>query len=204
MFTGIVEGTGEVVAFAPPDLTLRVPFAVPPVGASVAVNGVCLTVSTRSKGRFTTQAMEETLSRTNLGQLRPGSRVNLERAMAASARLDGHIVQGHVDATAVLQDVEERPNSHLLTLQVPKRYAPYLVDKGSVTLDGISLTVVKARTSGKFTVSIIPLTWEKTNLHTRRPGDRLNFEADIMAKTMARLMAPYITRLEKLLKEGGA
>ncbi len=197
MFTGIIEGTGIVRGFEAPDLILQLPFACPPVGSSVAVNGVCLTVKKRAGRTMTTQVMEETLCRTNLGALTEGDGVNVERAMTAGQRLDGHIVQGHVDTTATLLGIEERPHSHLLWLKAPKSAAPCLVEKGSVTLDGISLTLVNAQASGRFSVSIIPHTWEITNLHTRQPGDRLNLELDILAKLLKRLAEPYLKRLGK-------
>lgn len=190
MFTGIVEELGTVqtagsrlsigCARVLEDLT---------VGASIAVNGVCLTaIEVRPEG-FSADLAPETLDRSNLGDLKPGDGVNLERPLTLAARLSGHIMQGHVDATAVLQSLRalEDGNWELL-LQVPKALDRYLVFKGSIAIDGISLTIADV-TDGLVRVAIIPHTYAVTNLAKRQPGDRLNIECDMLAKHVEKLLA---------------
>jgi riboflavin synthase len=190
MFTGIVEELGTVetagsrlsigCARVLEDLT---------IGASIAVNGVCLTaIEVRSDG-FSADLAPETLDRSNLGDLKPGDGVNLERPLTLAARLSGHIMQGHVDATAVLQSLRalEDGNWELL-LQVPKALDRYLVFKGSIAIDGISLTIADV-TDGLVRVAIIPHTYKVTNLAKRQPGDRLNIECDMLAKHVEKLLA---------------
>jgi riboflavin synthase len=200
MFTGIIEQAGEVktVRVSPEGARLEVaagPLAAGVrIGDSVAVNGACLTVVRLEGERLSFDAVNETLRRTNLGALSPGERVNLERPLAAGGRLDGHIVQGHVDAVAALAGVSEEGDSRRLRFQAPEDLLRFVVEKGSIAVDGISLTV--AAVGGDwFEVVIIPHTWEVTNLGARRPGDRVNLEVDILAKYVARLLQPHLAHL---------
>lgn len=204
MFTGIVEAVGKVAALESRGeltcLQIEAPSIVDGVklGDSIAVNGACLTVAAGAAGvaageggtlRF--EAVRETLDKTNLGDLRAGSRVNLERAMRSDGRLDGHIVQGHVDGVGRVQELRREGDDVRLFVECGPEVASVLVDKGSVTVDGVSLTVVGARDDG-FDVALIPHTLQETTLGERRPGDRVNLEADILGK--------YVKRyLEKIL-----
>jgi riboflavin synthase len=199
VFTGIVEELGTVESMEEQGdavrLTVRGPLVVDDaeLGDSIAVNGVCLTVAERAEDRFTADVMRETLLRTGLGALAPGARVNLERAVTASTRLGGHIVQGHVDDTGTV--VARTPSEHweVVEISFPERLAPYLVEKGSVTVDGISLTVVAVDDSrGLFSVSLIPETLARTTLGFRRPGDTVNLEVDVIAKYVERMLGPRI------------
>jgi riboflavin synthase len=156
------------------------------VGESVAVNGVCLTVTPDNRYlRF--DLSPETLERSSLGDLAEGATVNLERAMAANGRFGGHVVQGHVDATGTVVSVTPADNASIYRFQVPPEYDRYLIDKGSVTIEGISLTVVKPE-NGAFDTWIIPHTLQETNLGQKRPGDRVNLEFDVLAKYVERLL----------------
>jgi riboflavin synthase len=199
MFTGIVEELGTVEALERQSdavrLTVRAGRVLEDValGDSIAVNGVCLTVvstgSTDAGGGttdlWTADVMAETLARTGLGALAPGDRVNLERAVTAGARLGGHLVQGHVDAVGRV--VRRDPGEHwdVVTVEMPRELAPYLVDKGSITVDGVSLTVVGAGETS-FTVSLIPETLRRTTLGFRAPGEVVNLEVDVIGKYVAR------------------
>lgn len=186
MFTGIVEKTGRIegVERNEDGVRLRVgaPF-VPERGASVAVNGACLTAerTEADEGWFEVFVSEETAQKTWLGALEEGDGVNLERAMPADGRFDGHIVQGHVDTTTRITDVRQVGEDWEFFFEVPDGYERYVVEKGSVTLDGISLTVAEIDGDG-FSVAIIPETYEVTNLSDKESGDPVNFEADIVAK----------------------
>ncbi|NNG41236.1 riboflavin synthase [Flexivirga sp. ID2601S] len=194
MFTGIVEelGTIESLELQGDSATLRV--AARTVledaehGASIAVNGVCLTVVDFDDTHFGVDVMAETLDRSSLGSLRPGAPVNLERAMRADGRLGGHIVQGHVDGTAALVSRTEREHWTEVVFALPTSLAPYVVEKGSVALDGVSLTVA-AVTADTFTVCLIPTTLALTTLGSREPGDVVNVEVDVLAKYVERLVA---------------
>lgn len=193
MFTGIVEELGEVVAVE--ELTdasrfrLRGPLVTQDArhGDSIAVNGVCLTVVDTADGEFTADVMAETLKRSSLGALVPGSRVNLERPMELGGRLGGHLVQGHVDGTGAI--LERTPGEHweIVRISLPPALARYVVEKGSITVDGISLTVVEAAAE-YFTVSLIPTTLALTTLGTKQVGDPVNLEVDVIAKYVERLM----------------
>jgi len=199
VFTGIIEELGEVVAIETlPDaarFTLRGPAVTADAvhGASIAVNGVCLTVvdetgaDSLARGQFTADVMAESLDRSSLGDLRPGDRVNLERPMVAGGRFGGHIVQGHVDGTGTV--LERTPSEHweLVRVSLPAALARYVVEKGSVTVDGISLTV-SAITDADFTVSLIPATLAQTTLGIKQPGARVNLEVDVIAKYTERLL----------------
>lgn len=198
MFTGIVECCGEVLAVEARGgvrrLTVRAPgFGRLPVGSSVAVNGVCLTVVDAAEDAFSVEAVPETLRRTNLGELAPGSPVNLERAARIGDRLDGHLVTGHVDATGVIEALDPDPADHevrWLRVHAPADVMRYVVPKGSIAVDGISLTVVAAE-GAALTATIVPHTWRVTNLRYRRPGDRVNLEADLIGKYVARWLEAY-------------
>ena len=158
-------------------------------GDSVALNGVCLTACAVHDRGFQAQAIEETLKRTSLGSLSAGARLNLELALRAQDRLGGHIVQGHVDGTVTLSGVEERGLGRVLSFSMPTGLERYLVHKGSVAVNGVSLTVSSLQDQG-FSVSLIPETLNRTNLGDLRPGDRANLEVDILAKHVERLMQP--------------
>ena len=198
MFTGIVEELGEVtgrdVLADAARLSIRGPVVTADAdhGDSIAVNGVCLTVvELLGDGQFSADVMAETLDRSNLGGLQPGSRVNLERAAAVNSRLGGHIVQGHVDATG--QVVSRSPSEHweVVRIEVPEAVARYVVEKGSITVDGISLTVsgLGAEPRDWFEVSLIPTTRELTTLGSAPVGTRVNLEVDVIAKYVERLMS---------------
>ncbi len=190
MFTGIVEELGTVVSRSGPRLVLGCSTVLDDVelGASIAVNGCCLTVVEWSveEGWFAAEVTEESYARTQLGDLGPGDRVNLERPVRLQDRLGGHLVQGHVDAVGEI--VEPAPD---LKVRIPDDLHPYLVEKGSVTVDGISLTVVEPADDG-FTVAIIPHTAEVTTLGHKGVGDRVNIEVDVMAKYAERLLAGHL------------
>lgn len=199
MFTGIVERCGTVRAVEPVAGRIRLTVDVPGwprlrTGASVAVNGVCLTVVAAEPGAFAVEAVPETLARTNLGALRPGDPVNLERAARLGGRLDGHLVTGHVDATgevAALDPDPADPGVRWLRVRAPAPVLRYVVPKGSIAVDGISLTVVDCDAEG-FSVTVVPHTWQVTNLRFRRPGDRVNLEADLIGKYVERLLAAHL------------
>ncbi|HYF74639.1 MAG TPA: riboflavin synthase [Nocardioides sp.] len=194
MFTGIVEELGTVAAVEDQGDAIRLTIHAATVledaglGDSIAVNGCCLTVAARDGDTWTADVMQETLDKTSLYGVRPGDRVNLERAVTADKRLGGHIVQGHVDGVGTV--VSRTPSEHweVVEIQMPPELGRYLVDKGSITVDGVSLTVVEAR-DDTFTVSLIPETLARTTLGTRQPGERVNLEADILAKHVERLLA---------------
>lgn len=193
MFTGIIEELGVVEGIEDQGdavrLTVRGPHvtADAALGDSISVNGCCLTVAQRDGSTFTADVMRETLDKTSLGALEAGGRVNLERAVTAATRLGGHIVQGHVDGTGTI--VARTPSEHweVVEITLPGALARYLVDKGSVTVDGVSLTVVSAGEQ-TFTVSLIPETLARTTLGTKVPGDPVNLEVDVIAKYVERLL----------------
>jgi len=196
MFTGIVEELGTVEAIEDQGdavrLSVRGPLVVSDAGAgdSIAVNGCCLTVVTHDDEVFTADVMRETLEKTSLGAFRPGTRVNLERAVTAEKRLGGHIVQGHVDGTGEI--LSRAPSEHweVVAIALPDGMGRYLVDKGSITVDGVSLTVVDA-TDDSFTVSLIPETLARTTLGLKQPGDTVNLEVDVIAKHVEKLVRAY-------------
>jgi len=191
MFTGIVQAVGRVQSIDGGVLLLTPPEDFAPdgfdLGESIAVNGCCLTV-VRQDGNLKFELSPETMARTSLGDLANGSLVNLERAMLPTDRFGGHIVQGHVDATGVLLSITPSDNSTVYRFQAPLEYDRYLIDKGSVTVDGISLTVVNPK-EGDFTVWIIPHTLQETNLISRSPGDRVNLEFDVIARYVEKMMS---------------
>jgi riboflavin synthase len=193
MFTGIVEELGEVAAIEGGEdsarLTVRGPLVTGDAtrGASIAVNGVCLTVVSHGDGEFTVDVMAETLRRSSLGALRPGARVNLERAMASGGRFGGHVVQGHVDGTAQVLDRTPGDRWELVRFSLPEDLSRYVVEKGSITVDGVSLTVAAVDDSS-FTVSLIPTTLDLTTLGHKGVGDPVNLEVDVLAKYVERLL----------------
>ncbi len=208
MFTGIIEELGTVTGIEDQGDAIRLTIGAATVladaglGDSLAVNGCCLTVSgiqvspadggldvgTRTAARFTADVMRETLDKTGIGGLVVGDRVNLERAVTAQTRLGGHLVQGHVDATGAI--ARRTPSAHweLVEIEAPKSLLRYLVPKGSITVDGTSLTVVDVLADG-FTVSLIPETLARTTLGFRQPGDRVNLEVDVIAKYVEKMVA---------------
>ncbi len=196
MFTGIVEELGVVETVDEQGdavrLTVRGPHVVVDAGLgdSIAVNGCCLTVAERDQETFTADVMRETLLKTSLGALEPGARVNLERAVTAAKRLGGHIVQGHVDGTGSVLRREPSEHWEVVTVSLPREIARYLVPKGSITVDGISLTVVDVIDGEEpsFTVSLIPETLARTTLGFKQPGDPVNLEVDVIAKYVERLL----------------
>lgn len=196
MFSGIIETMATIVAIEKDqeNVNFTLSSSIAPQlkpAESLAHNGVCLTVVTVDGNTYTTTAMRETLQKTNLGDLHIGDEVNVERPLAVSARLDGHIVQGHVDETAVCTNVEDAEGSYIYTFEYPlnremARKGYFCVDKGSVTVNGVSLTVCNP-TDNTFQVNIIPFTYEHTNFHAIKPGTRVNIEFDILGKLVSRL-----------------
>lgn len=189
MFTGIVEEVGYVAKISDKAMTVRASKVLEDVklGDSIAVNGACLTSVDFSKSEFSVDLSPETMRRTSLGQLSVGGPVNLERALLAGDRMGGHIVQGHVDGTGRVMSIKEDGDSIIFRIRVPKRLNRYIVEKGFVAVDGISLTVVK-RGASSFTLAVIPYTRENTNLSAVSVGDRVNLEADILAKYVESLL----------------
>ncbi len=194
MFTGIVEELGEITGVEDLGDASRFRVRGPQVtegarhGDSIAVNGVCLTVVDLADGEFTADVMAETLNRSSLGALVPGSRVNLERPTAVGARLGGHIVQGHVDAVGTIAARKTSDNWEIVKIALPAGLSRYVVEKGSITVDGVSLTVVDAGPD-YFTLSLIPTTLALTTLGIKEPGDPVNLEVDVIAKYVERLLA---------------
>ena len=194
MFTGIVEELGTVAAVEDQGDAIRLTISASTVldgtglGDSISVNGCCLTVTERTDDTWTADVMQETLDKTSLAGVSPGDRVNLERAVTPQTRLGGHIVQGHVDGVGTV--LSRTPSEHweVVEISLPAALARYLVDKGSITVDGVSLTVVEAG-SDTFTVSLIPETLARTTLGSRTPGERVNLETDVIAKHVERLLA---------------
>ena len=196
MFTGIVEETGRVARTERRDdvLVLDIEAATIlrglPLGGSIAVNGCCLTATGLSDGGFSCELTSETLSRTAFEtRLAPGALVNLERPLRADGRLDGHIVQGHVDGVGVVRDLRRLGRSAELEIELPAALERYVVEKGSIAVDGISLTVARLA-AGVFVAALIPYTLEQTALRENRKGDRVNLETDVIAKYVERLLGP--------------
>lgn len=226
MFTGIIESTGVVEALERSEMGARLRVRVPPhmlaladshqgaqqaaplqISDSIAVNGCCLTVTALDGDLFSADLSGETLRRTSFGELKPGARVNLERPLAAGAPLGGHFVQGHVDGVGRVARLVPEGNNWWLAVRVPDELARYVAMKGSIAIDGISLTVAGWR-EGIAEAAIIPYTYAHTNLRERVPGDAVNMECDILAKYLERLLEarrePAASRLtvEKLIEEG--
>ena len=194
MFTGIIEELGSVRSIEERGENARIVISARVVtegtnhGDSIAVNGVCLTALDVRQDSFAADVSMETLARSTLGTLKPGTAVNLERAVTPATRLGGHIVQGHVDARGQLARVEDHGESWTIRIAYPKEIGRYLVFKGSVAVEGISLTIA-GLTDDHFEVAIIPKTWEVTNLSRLNPGDDVNLEVDVIAKYVERLLA---------------
>ena len=195
MFTGIIEEKGTISKImknaSQAVLTIKAQKIMEDIhkGDSIAVNGICLTVTAFSKNEFQADVMHETLNRTALKMLKPGSSVNLERAMAAGGRFGGHMVSGHIDGTGKIAEIKEDSLAIWYTIEAPPQILRYIVEKGSIAIDGISLTVAKV-TQTTFSVSTIPHTRSATTLGERRPGDLVNLENDIIGKYVERLMRP--------------
>lgn len=193
MFTGIVERIGEIVSISETETGRRVVVSASgldevALGASISVNGVCLTAIHPEPGAFSLDVIPETLSRTNLGSLMPGESVNIERAMPANGRFDGHIVQGHVDGTGEISDLTTDSDGGVrMTIDLAEDLMRYIVEKGSITVDGVSLTVAGVE-DGAFTVALIPHTLDVTVLGLRKVGDVVNLEVDVLAKYVERLI----------------
>lgn len=219
MFTGLVEGLGEIhqivneahgrrfvvdsknlfLSEAAPKTTAEITIdQVIPLGASIAINGCCLTVvAISSEGFLEFQAGTETLSKTNLGELESGSPVNLERSLTPQSRLGGHLVQGHVDATGTIVEILPEGEWKTIWFEAPESLMPELVPKGSITVDGISLTVVECQTK-RFSVALIPHTLEMTTLGRKSIGDSVNLETDILGKYVVQTMTRYLPHLQSL------
>jgi len=187
MFTGIIETVGKVGRIDRNDDKARMRIDTDPefgnfeLGESIAVNGVCLTVAEAGEHAFSVDMTTETLSRTSFNQVESGTTVNLERALTPNKTMSGHFVMGHVDQVGSVVDVEKKTGEVLFRFQHPPELAPFVIEKGSVAIDGISLTVFDCR-DDQFTVSVIPFTWEHTNLNARQTGDTVNIECDMIGK----------------------
>ncbi|MHB8581001.1 MAG: riboflavin synthase [Ignavibacteriaceae bacterium] len=193
MFTGLVEEIGKLENKIPEGLGYRMIISANKVledleiGSSISINGTCLTVVKLEKNTFSVEAIEETLKKTNLGELKTGGKVNLERSLKFDARLGGHFVLGHIDTTGKILDVKELSNSHFVKISFPEKFRQYLIYVGSVAIDGVSMTV--AELSGNtFSVGVIPHTWEETIFSTRKAGDTVNLEFDVLGKYVERIM----------------
>lgn len=195
MFTGIVEEVGQVkkvisgTTSGEMEIKAKTVLDGTKIGDSIAVNGVCLTVTSLKSDGFTADVMPETLRRTNLGQLKSGDKVDLERAMAADGRFGGHIVSGHIDGTGTIADIRKEGNATWITISAATEILNLIVEKGSITIDGISLTIA-AVTNETFSVSIIPHTGSETILLTKGVGSKVNLENDILAKYVQKLLNP--------------
>jgi riboflavin synthase len=202
MFTGIVEELGTIRGIAARPDAARVEVAAQSVlrdaavGDSIAVNGVCLTVVEKGANSFAADVSAETLRRTSLKQARVGTRVNLERPLTPSSRLGGHIVQGHVDAVGELAGVRAEGDGWVVKVVFPPGLARYIVEKGSITVDGISLTVARLNAES-FEIAVIPHTWKVTNLSSLTRGDAVNLEVDIIAKYVERLLQPHAAAVQQ-------
>lgn len=189
MFTGIIQTTGKISQKSDQQIRIVCPGlnAKLKKGDSIAVDGICLTVTAISKEDVSADFMPETAQKTTIGKWKNGEVVNLELPMSLKSRFDGHVVTGHVDSVGKVVAIKAKGNAHLLTIQLPSQFGRYIVPKGSITLNGISLTVVDVE-NDKFAVSVIPHTWEITNLHMLKVGDKVNVEVDILAKYVEKLI----------------
>lgn len=196
MFTGLVETTGTVESREEANRAIRLAVRAPgfaqqfAVGDSVSVNGVCLTVVERRENSLGFDVVEETLERSTLGGAQPGTRVNLERPLSLGSLLGGHLVQGHVDAVGTVRSVERRGSEHWIRISAPEAVLRYVVEKGSIAVDGVSLTIAECGPAD-FAIAVIPHTSEVTTLGECAPGTRVNLEADVVAKHLEKLALPY-------------
>jgi riboflavin synthase len=194
MFTGLIEEVGSVIAVRGSNRGTQLQITAPRIakkistGDSVAVNGCCLTLSSQRGDQLTFDLLEETIGRTNLKVLQPDTPINLERALSADGRFGGHLIQGHIDCTSPILAFEERAGDHRLEVQLPAEFAHYVVTKGSIAMNGISLTVAEVLPES-FVVWIIPHTKRHTNLDRAKTGDLLNLEFDILAKYVERMLS---------------
>ena len=199
MFTGLIEEVGTVVATRASDHGTKLEIVAPRIarkarpGESIAVNGCCLTLTSRRGDRLSFDLLEETIARTNLKKLRQNSRLNLERALRADGRLGGHFVQGHVDCVSGIIAFDRKSADIRLEVKLPERFAHYVASKGSIAIDGISLTVAETRPKS-FVVWIIPYTKRHTSLDRAKTGDLVNVEFDILAKYVETMVAPSVTK----------
>ena len=193
MFTGLVEEKGKLKEKIPTGdgfqfvIEAKIVMKDLQIGSSIAVNGCCLTVVRINGKTFAVDTIEETLNKTNLGVLKQGMNVNLERPLAADARLGGHFVLGHIDTTGKVEDVKELSNSHWLTISFPEKFRQYLIYVGSVAIDGVSMTVAELKDKS-FSVGIIPHTWKETIFTDKKVGDTVNLEFDVLGKYVERIM----------------
>ncbi len=195
MFTGIIEAMGEICSLTKEGSNIHIEIKSPitselKIDQSVAHNGVCLTVVSIKEENYVVTAIKETLVKSNIGELKVGSFVNLERSMKLGERLDGHIVQGHVDQTAICTSIIEADGSWYFTFNYDPKYQNITIEKGSITVNGVSLTVVNSK-ENEFSVAIIPYTIEHTNFNTFKKGSRINLEFDVVGKYLKRLMQEY-------------
>ena len=205
MFTGIVTEVGKVISIQPDQLTVRASQVLNKLelGGSVAVNGACLTATSIASQSFTAGLSAETLMRTNIGMLKPGDPVNLERPLGLGGELGGHLVQGHVDGTGKIVNLEPATGSTLFQFEAPKEIMRYLVEKGFIAIEGISLTISR-REQNSFQVAVIDYTKSNTNLGNHKIGDLVNLEIDIMAKYVERIIQAQKTRITvDFLRENG-
>ncbi|MDX1641140.1 MAG: riboflavin synthase [Balneolaceae bacterium] len=192
MFTGIIEEVGIIQQVSQMDggkeFTIEAPFTNEVhIDESIAVNGVCLTVVSFDDTSFRVQAVNETLSKTNLGSLKKGDPINLERSLTLDKAVEGHMVQGHVDTTGSITKIQKDGADLLITVQFPKEFTDYIVGRGSIAIDGISLTIAREE-DNECTVAIIPYTWDHTNLHSKKEGDTVNLEFDIFGKYIVKYL----------------
>ena len=201
MFTGIIEEVGTLTGIergaSSARITVRADLVTEDsaLGDSITINGTCLTIVSRDTNEVAFDVVYETMQKTALGSLALGDAVNMERSMPANGRFSGHIVQGHIDGTGTIASIREVDNSYFIYITTLSGLMRYIVRKGSITVDGISLTVVEAD-DRMFSVSIIPYTWEHTNLHTRRAGDIVNLETDIVGKYIEKILGGDANRLD--------
>lgn len=190
MFTGIIEGIGEIIRVRKTgsglELTIRLPFKVKE-GDSISVDGVCLTVKKFSQGIGAFDAVYETINRTTLAEARKGRKVNLERAIPVDGRFDGHIVLGHVDGTGKIRGLSKGEKGVIFTIDYPDELKPYIAEKGSIAIDGISLTIAEVHRN-TLSIALIPYTVENTSLKYKRTGDRVNIEVDVVARYIKRIL----------------
>ena len=194
MFSGIVEEVGRLIAFDGARVVVSANKVLEDlkVSDSIAVAGTCLTVVERDEGSFTVEVVPETLQRTNLGALTPGDGINLEGSLAWGERVGGHLVQGHIDCVVTVESIVPEGNSRIIRFTAPERIMRYVVEKGFVSLDGVSMTVVD-RDDESFSVAVIPFTWDNTTFSERGIGGGLNLEADVTAKYIEQLIVPYVS-----------